>query len=165
MSIAAGDHLAEHGHVAVLEVLGIDLPRQRGQLGHRLSPFERSLVRLQTPLTDQVQRGQQQLVNAAEVVEDERLVEVARLGDLPRAAAGEPLRLQGLQGGFGQTCLGVAILCHPEHFSSRSKRPLRISAAAKPFREQRVKQERPAAVIALDVALVADQARERILEG
>ena len=93
------------------------------------------------PAADKLEGGQQQLLDASEVVEDQRLVEGALRGDLARARTVEALHLERFERGLGdlelrslEGVVGVFALwqrVHAREFSSRSKRSLKRVARAR----------------------------------
>ncbi len=102
------DHLTEHRDVSALEVLGVDRARQVGEFGGSAGTLERRPVVLHAALADQIEHREQQISHAAEVVEDQRLVEAPLAGDCACTGAGKAFRLQCLQGGFDNLQLCAA---------------------------------------------------------
>jgi len=90
----AADHLAEHGDVAAIEVVGVDRAGQLRELGGAARTLERRAVLAHTALADQIQDREQQVAHAAEVVEDQRLVEASLARDRACARPGVATRLQ-----------------------------------------------------------------------
>ena len=103
---AAGDQLGQDGHVVAVEVLPVHLAGDAQQVGEGVDRVDGRLVADHPLLAGAVEGGQQQVVDTAEVVEDESLVEAAAGGDGPGAGGGEALLLQRLQGGFDDPALG-----------------------------------------------------------
>ena len=104
----AAHHLPERRDVPALEVLVIDGPGEPSELRWRPGRLERRPVIHQSPLADQVKRCEERVLDAAEVVEDQRLVEAAQMRDRPRARPGEPVRLERLKCRLGDLKLRSA---------------------------------------------------------
>ena len=102
-----GHHLREDGDVAGPEILleygpgGIDQPGESRRRGHRL------LVLGEPSRADVVQRGEQQVGDRTEVVEDEPLVAPRPLGDLAGAGPAEPVLPQGVDRRGDERSLGL----------------------------------------------------------
>jgi hypothetical protein len=78
---AAGDHLGDDGSVAVFAVLGPGADDDGEQLLHRLGLLDGGAVALEPFAAGCVERGEEEGVEAAEVVEDQRLVDAAGARD------------------------------------------------------------------------------------
>ena len=74
---AARDHLRDDRHVAAVAVLRVDAGQDRRQLLGRLRPVDRLPVPREPLAARPVEGGEQEAVEAAEVVEDQRLVEAS----------------------------------------------------------------------------------------
>ena len=101
MRDTGGHHLAQHGDVTILEVVRVDLACEARQLREALRLLEHAPVGAHPPGADEFEGGQQQFFNAAEVVEDQRLVEGSSSGNLSCARGGKSFRLQRLKRRLG----------------------------------------------------------------
>jgi hypothetical protein len=86
--------------VAPLAVLGVEARHGGDELVERLGSLDDVLIAPEPLLARAVERGEEQPVEAAEVVEDQRLVEAARAGDRARGGAGEPVVSERLERGL-----------------------------------------------------------------
>jgi hypothetical protein len=80
------------------QILSIDLGCLSHQIGERLCFPHGLLVQDHSLSTRLVERSKQKLIDAAEVIEDQRLIEPPALGDRPGTRAGEPAVLERLNG-------------------------------------------------------------------